>query len=478
MKLHLNIRRKAALTIIIYLLAMGVMGLVSYSNLMLLEKKFRLVEIADDLESDILEIRRYEKNFLLFGRDEDLQENSRFARQGLAKLEHAGPLTAHQKSAQLVNALHQRLVTYRKLMDAISVPGQASSDADHLVERLRQTGKDLVEISRALVAFERERIMHINQRLKTNLLVSAGVMLALSVVLLFFVNRYVIRPLHIVEETTGHIAKGEFERLGVPATPRDEIQSLMAAFNHMVEKLERRQKQLVQAQKLSSIGTLASGIAHQLNNPLNNIATSCQLLRDELGDDVGDIVNRMLDNIHQETFRARDIVRGLLEFSRQEDFRLETKRLKEVVDRSVSLVSSQLPSGVEISVNLPDDLVLPLDIRSMQEVFINLLMNAMQAIEEPPGRIEIGLAPSEDEERVVVTVSDTGKGIPPAHLSRIFDPFYTTKETGDGTGLGLYIVYGIIKKHGGTMRVESEEGRRTTFFMELPLNPAEAEVAE
>lgn len=476
--LYLNIRRKAALAIIVYLLAMGIMGLGAHSNLMLLEKKSRLMEIANDLENDILEIRRYEKNFLLFGREEDLQETFHFINRGLTLLDHADPLTAHHKSAELVATLRQRLVIYRNIMETISAPDRNMSEVDPLVEKLREIGKDMVEISISLGAFERERIRDINQLLKTNLLTSAAVMLALSLLLLFFVSRYVIRPLRIVEETTGYIAKGEFERLGISSTSHDEIQSLMAAFNHMVEKLEHRQKQLVQAQKLSSIGTLASGIAHQLNNPLNNIATSCQLLKDELGDEVTDITKRMLNNIHQETFRARDIVRGLLEFSRQEDFHIEIKPLKEVVESSIRLVSSQVPSGVEIRMNLPDGLMLPLDSRSMQEVFINLLINAIQAIEEPPGRIEIGLAPSTDTKWCVITVSDTGKGIPPDHLSRIFDPFYTTKEAGDGTGLGLYVVYGTIEKHGGTIHVESEEGRGTTFFLELPILPPETEAAK
>jgi signal transduction histidine kinase len=226
---------------------------------------------------------------------------------------------------------------------------------------------------------------------------------------------------------------------------------------------------LLQAKKLSSLGTFTSGIAHQLNNPLNNISTSCQILLEE-GDETDPVlVRKMLTNIEQEVHRARDIVRGLLEFSRIKEFCLAPTSLRDVVDRSISLISSNVPPGVEIVKEIPKDLQLNLDAQRMQQVFLNLLENAIHAIDSPPGQIKLSAGNSDDGKGILISVEDTGKGIPEAQLGRVFDPFYTTKDAGSGTGLGLSIVYGIIQKHGGSIDVESKQGEGTRFNIRLPI---------
>ncbi|MCX5892723.1 MAG: HAMP domain-containing sensor histidine kinase, partial [Deltaproteobacteria bacterium] len=243
----------------------------------------------------------------------------------------------------------------------------------------------------------------------------------------------------------------------------------------MVEELEKRQDQLVQGKKMSSLGVLTAGIAHQLNNPLNNISTSCQIILEELDEGDKELLRKLLTNVEQEVYRARDIVKGLLEFSRVRDFALKTVPLEDVVKRSTRLISSQVPPGIDVVTEVPADLILELDPQRMQEVFLNLLMNAIQAVKEPPGEIKISAWTTGQE--AVITVADTGVGIPKEELDRIFDPFFTTKEVGVGTGLGLSIVYGIIEKHHGKILVESKEGEGTRFTIRMPYNP-EATVAE
>jgi signal transduction histidine kinase len=237
----------------------------------------------------------------------------------------------------------------------------------------------------------------------------------------------------------------------------------------MVRELERRQDQLVQSKKMSSLGILTAGIAHQLNNPLNNISTSCQILLEELSQSDQVLFHKMLGNIEQEVHRARDIVKGLLEFSRVRDFSIKPMLLKDVAKRSVKLISSQLPPGVDLVEEVPEDLVVPMDMQRLQEVFLNLLMNAIQAITEPPGQIRLAASRDEAKKQAVIVVEDTGMGIPPQEMERIFDPFFSTKEVGVGTGLGLSIVYGIIEKHRGAITVESREGEGTRFIIQLPL---------
>ena len=243
----------------------------------------------------------------------------------------------------------------------------------------------------------------------------------------------------------------------------------MMAFNRMVSELEDRQNQLVQAQKLSSIGTLASGIAHQVNNPLNNISTSCQILMEECKGIYSEIAGKMMENIESETFRAKDIVRGLLEYSRNQEFVLRHHRLAEVVDRSVKLVSSQIPSGIEIVKQIPDDIALNLDRQRMQEAFINLILNAIQSIQPDSGQILIQVTKDEGSKEVIIIFEDTGGGVPKEIRDHIFDPFFTTKEVGFGTGLGLFIVYGTVQSHQGSISIDDKSTGGARFVIRMPM---------
>jgi two-component system NtrC family sensor kinase len=356
-------------------------------------------------------------------------------------------------------------------MEQIARAGQLGQ-AEHrsLEEQLRSRGKALVDLSVKLVAFERLRILEIINTLKTQLLISLVVFLGFMGFLIFIVSRKIIVPLRVIENTTERIARGNFKPLPVLDT-RDETQRVVEAFNRMVSELERRQDQLVQGKKMSSLGVLTAGIAHQLNNPLNNISTSCQIILEELDQADLDFLRKMLTNVEQEVYRARDIVKGLLEFSRVREFSLKPTPLEDVVKRSLRLISSQVPPGIDLVVEVPADLILELDAQRMQEVFLNLLMNATQAIKETPGEIRIAAYADPARHEVIITVEDTGMGIPKDELDRVFDPFYTTKEVGVGTGLGLSIAYGIIEKHHGNITVDSKEGEGTRFTIRMPYTP-------
>jgi len=333
---------------------------------------------------------------------------------------------------------------------------------------VREQGKELVDTAEKLVGFERERILTLIGSLKTQLLSALVICFCMGSFLVFIVVREVIRPLRAIEESTVRIAQGDFSPL--PAwDANDETQRVVEAFNRMVAELEKRQDQLVQVKKLSSLGILTSGIAHQLNNPLNNISTSCQIVIEELGEADPAFLRKMLGNVEQEVYRARDIVRGLLEFSRVRVFELVPTLLSDIVNRSISLISSQVSPGVEVVREVPEDLVLNLDAQRMQQVFLNLLMNSIQAIGSPSGVIRISAHSDRTSGQAAITVEDSGSGIPDGDLGRVFDPFFTTKEVGVGTGLGLSIVYGIIEKHHGSISVESKQGNGTRFTIRLPL---------
>jgi len=475
---HLNIRQKVIVGLTAGILGIGFIGVLSYHYLHEIEVKQLVVEGADDLRDRVLEMRRYEKNYLLYGSPEDLKENQRYtqlAMEGLEKLSIEGQ---HLQVASLLKELKQELRVYCQLMGGQPAstkqgeacpPGPPPTLEEH-TESLRVHGKKLVDLSQQVVTFERQRILAIIQTLKTQLVTAIVIFLFFGGLLSFIVARKIIHPLRVIEGTTRRIARGDFKPLPVLDT-RDETQQVVEAFNRMVAELERRQDQLVQSKKMSSIGVLTAGVAHQLNNPLNNISTSCQILLEELEQCDPEFLKRMLANVEQEVNRARDIVKGLLEFSRVRDFALKPTSLLEVVSRAVNLISSQVPPGINLVQEVPGDLVLNIDAQRLQEVFLNLFMNAIQAIDEPPGEIRVAARVDQEHRQAVITVADTGRGIAQEALDRVFDPFFTTKEVGLGTGLGLSIVYGIIDKHQGTIAVESRLGEGTRFIIRLPWQP-------
>jgi len=468
----LNLRQKIIIGISLFFVAVAIVGLLSYRNLRVIEKKIRFVEIADDLQNIVLEIRRYEKNFFLYGFSETgaLAENKRYIGIGLSMLRKFSPELTGLEGAPKIGILRKELVEYGELIDRIrqAAVAQELSSIQTLQNELREKGKTLVDLSEELVKFERERIIIILERLYAHLLTAMILFFLFWGFLTFFVVRKIIQPLRLIEKATVQIVEGNFQPLPSPNT-KDETERVIRAFNRMVTELEKRQSQLVQAKKLSSLGTLTSGIAHELNNPLNNISTSCQIVLEELDEIDKEFLRKMLANIEKEIGRARDIVKGLLEFSRAKEFSLEPCSIKTVISKARQLVASQLPGGIEIKIDIPDDLIVPVDTQRMQQVFLNLFLNAIQAIPEPPGQIRVKATKDAEKNEAVIEVEDTGVGIDQEDLSRIFDPFFTTKEVGAGTGLGLSIVHGIIEQHNGSISVVSKKGEGTRFIIRLPL---------
>lgn len=235
-------------------------------------------------------------------------------------------------------------------------------------------------------------------------------------------------------------------------------------------ELERR---LVQADKLSSIGLLAAGVAHEVNTPLAVISTYAQMLAKQVAED--DQKSRILEKIARQTFRASEIVNSLLNFSRTSTSELVEVQLNRVIQETLSLLEHQLKkAGIEVRTELDSNLE-PVkgNPGKLQQVFLNLILNARDAM-EPRGVLEVitratsAAAEGAENDVVVVEIIDTGHGIAPEHLSRIYDPFFTTKSAKKGTGLGLSVTYGIIQEHGGAIEAISRPGEGTCFHLEFP----------
>jgi PAS domain S-box-containing protein len=230
------------------------------------------------------------------------------------------------------------------------------------------------------------------------------------------------------------------------------------------------EEQLTQSDKLSSIGLLAAGVAHEINTPLAVVSSYAQMLSKQLKGD--ERLSPVLDKITQQSFRAAEIANGLLNFSRTSTTEFKDTNLNQVILDTLSLVEHQFKK-TRIEVDLALDSKLPSingNHGKLQQVFLNLLLNAKDAMPEG-GRLRVS---TQVNGHVEAIIADSGSGIAPEHLKRIYDPFFTTKTTpkpGErrGTGLGLSVSYGIIQEHAGKIHVESELGAGTTFHLEFPL---------
>lgn len=426
---------------------------------------------AGNLSNICLEIRRYEKNFIIANDNEDFTKVLEYINEAEQLVPQVVDDLKIMPQPTHLQDLTANLKAYKKTFQDFKekcVNGKETTDCA-LRDKVRSLGQNLVNVTEDLVHFEQHKMTTFIANFKRLLIKAVLFVILLSGFTITLLYIAIIQPLKMVENAANDIANGTFSLLPVDEK-KGEVRSVLRAFNKMVTDLEEQQEQLFQAKKLSSIGTLASGTAHQINNPLNNIATSCQIAISEIDPEQNPLVAKMLDTINQETQRAGEIVRGLLEFSRAQTFSLQPYQLVKVVDRVKQLVASEVPAGINLDTDISDDIILLIDVQKMIEALLNLTINAIQSIPKAPGAVTIYADKDEEGKNAVITVADTGTGIDKENLPKIFDPFFTTKNAGNGTGLGLAVVYGIIKKQNGTTRVESEKGKGTRFIITLPLH--------
>ena len=287
-----------------------------------------------------------------------------------------------------------------------------------------------------------------------------------------FFQRDVLKPIDRITATARRVIGGDLTARVGPG-PAGEMGQLCEIIDRMCDAVASREEQLKQTtrqnigrtEKMVSIGRLAAGVAHEINNPLTTVLTFACLLREKPDRDQQEKDD--LDLIIHETTRAAEIVRGLLDFARERATVKEPLDINDVVQRTVRLIRNQkVFDHIVIEEQLAGSLP-PINgnVNQLQQVLLNLSLNACEAM--PKGGT-LSIASSARDGRVAVTLTDTGAGIKAELLDRIFEPFFTTKAVGKGTGLGLSVSDGIIQQHGGTLEVESREGHGSTFAIELP----------
>jgi two-component system NtrC family sensor kinase len=305
----------------------------------------------------------------------------------------------------------------------------------------------------------------------------AGMVLAIG--LGYVIASKMSRPVKQLIKASNEVSQGNLSP-DIGPISKSELGVLQKTFKEMLTSLQERDKRqkvesetkLLQSEKQASIGKLAGGVAHEINNPLTGIFTfTHMLLRRQ---DIPEDVRADLETIGQETERVRKIVKGLLDFSRQTELDREPTDVNRLIRFTLSLVENQaLIKGVSLNFEPGEGLpTITLDRNQMQSVLLNIIINALDAT-DPGGSIAvtsgIGVSTSHPGQNgIEILCMDTGCGIPPENLNKLFDPFFTTKEVGHGTGLGLSVSYGIVERHGGTMWVQSKVGKGSTFKVWLP----------
>ena len=239
-------------------------------------------------------------------------------------------------------------------------------------------------------------------------------------------------------------------------------------------ELEKTQLQLLQSEKMASLGKLAAGVAHQINNPLGGITLYAKLALEEYELEEG--VRQDLDRILKDAERCRDTVKELLEFTRQTRHLMRPHDINAVISRTLFLLENQsLFQNIEIEKKFGDSLPpVQADIQQLNHLFMNIILNAAQAM-DGKGKLRIETGKVSGKEQIGIEISDTGPGIPEDVIPHIFDPFYTTKEEGKGTGLGLSLAYGIVENHGGRITVRNKSGGGAAFNTVLPIATGENE---
>ena len=291
----------------------------------------------------------------------------------------------------------------------------------------------------------------------------------------------ICRPVRSLASAAASIAEGDFSRT-LPVGAADAIGSLTQTFNRMARSLkerdellkERTRLQLTRSERLASIGRLAAGVAHEINNPLTGVVTFAHMLLE--GAPEGSQERKDIETIIAAAMRCRDIVRGLLDFSRQNEPRKSLADLNRVLAQALTLTRNQaMIHGVHITEEMDRSLPhLVIDASQIQDVAVNVLVNAIDAMSDGGDLVVRTRAVDRNgTEWAELEIADTGCGIAPEHLEHVFDPFFTTKQTGKGTGLGLAVSYGIVSEHGGQIDVSSEVGRGTTVAVRLPITPKE-----
>jgi signal transduction histidine kinase len=491
-----SLRSKITTAYITLVLGILVLALIAFLDLLFLQRQIREGEVVSDLQSAVSEMRREEKNLFLYADRAALTRAQLFANSSLDILQmHETSLGALMEQSD-PNVLIRRLENYRNKLNEWQT--DPLSESQHMEEEVRRIGHQINLTVESLSRQERN-LLEVAVRQSQWLLLVLLPVIGLAIYLVgHHLKQVVLLPLKKMESRLIPIANGRFNHLQPPSNDREFV-TFTNAFNRMLKELEIRQRRMLQSEKLASLGILASGVAHELNNPLSNISSSSQLLLEEFGDADADPqqLRSWLEQIDSETERGKRIIRTMLDFGSQRVFQKRPVNLLELINETQSFIGKALlQHDATLSVNIPESLLLLADKQRIQQMFINLIQNAIHAAGQgaqvkisaiqrdtggsmlPDGAEVAGnLKCVTDHEGpyIEILVADDGPGIPEAILPKVFDPFFTTSESGKGVGLGMFIIQEIVREHDGCLAIASHAGKGTKVIVLFPAEVIEHE---
>ncbi len=421
--------------------------------------------IAKELTpSFILKLRLLEKNYIFYRDRQSYLEMSK----GLSLIKNMTPMCLDCKPY---------MKSINRLFDAYRA-------SDTLVSDLNLVGSEMEEVTGRLSFMERQKINSFVDRTQNLLLAALALLCVLGPLFVFKTSKRIVAPIKRLAEITLKIAGGDIS-LRAPIKEHDETQSLAISFNTMLDNLQetqqslkeslellnQKQAQLVESEKRASLGFLVAGVAHELNNPLNNITLTAETMSEDLKELSPEELNDYIKDILMQSRRAHTIVENLLDFaSARKSTVMEIQDITRIVNDSINLVANQLRvNNIKLVTELPEKSFYVNGNRSkLEQVLISIFTNAMQAMKDT-GTLSVKVQPDTDNKNIQIHIRDTGHGIKESDIKNIFEPFYTTKPLGEGTGLGLSISNTLISEHKGDICIKSKMGEWTAFTVSVPL---------
>jgi len=472
---HFSVRKQIYLgNVLVFLFALVIAVVLIFNN-QKVQTRLKFLEFVNEFSAEVQQARRYEKNYFLYGTNlSDAIENIELA--GLIFTREHDTFAELQDQVTRQSILN-KIESYQSLLGQLSQKQQQDIKDLHktpfsknIETSLRKYGQDILASAQSMMTVEKRALERSLDQSRDVHIYSILVFLVLLAMNAWLLVGRIYSTLSRFSSYAQRIASGDFRPILPKRKFRDEFTDLAVAINEMIKEIDSREAVLIQTHKMRAVGTLTSGVAHELNNPLNNIMLTAHMLVEDYKGLSDEERLDMLADVTEETDRARKIIRNLLDFARKSSSAMESVDLSRLLKETITLLENQIRlAGISVDTQFTEDLPrIHGDAQKLQQVFVNLLLNAMDASKKG-GKIQIMGGLDEKTDSVKVTVVDYGEGIPHHIVSSVFDPFFTTKPKGKGTGLGLSVSQGIVAKHGGTIKVESKEGSGTSFTVNLPV---------
>lgn len=409
----------------------------------------------------VLDLRRLEKNYMLF---RDITSFNRL-NEALSAINNLVP--SCPDCARYPEAINDLISIYNK----ITV----------MENDLQVIGSNLEDTTNRIARSERQKVNAFFTTTQRFLLIALILLCTLGPFFVYHTATRIVAPINRLAEITRKISEGDM-KLRAPIKEHDETYTLAVSFNKMLDhlqlthfslekSLELLHEKHMEVEKRASLGFLVSGVAHELNNPLNNISLTAETMKEDLKELSEEELKEHIQDIISQSERAKHIIEELLDFAgTRKSTSMEKIDIISVLGESINLVANQLRvSHIDLKKDIHRTPVFIKGNQSkLEEIFVNIMVNAIHAM-KGPGTLTISAKPDEKEKSVTIEIDDTGCGIPEKDLKNIFEPFYTTKQPGVGTGLGLAVAHSLVQKHSGDIGVKSSVGEGTTFTIRFPL---------